>query len=103
MANAISTLQGVGSVGTNGPLPVDGARQAAIQGVAAKSAAAAQTATVPTDKAHLSSLGGLVAQASAGSDVRLDKVAALQQAISSGTYNVPAKAVASKIVDSLLG
>jgi flagellar biosynthesis anti-sigma factor FlgM len=50
----------------------------------------------------LSKLGGLVAQASAGPDVRLDKVAALQYSIASGTYNVPASAVASKIVDSLL-
>lgn len=52
------------------------------------------------DQATLSVAGGLVAQA--GSDVRLDKVQALQQTIAAGTYRVSASDVASKIVDSLL-
>ena len=35
--------------------------------------------------------------------VRADKVAQIQAALASGTYNVPASAVASKVVDSMLG
>jgi anti-sigma28 factor (negative regulator of flagellin synthesis) len=35
--------------------------------------------------------------------VRADKVASVQAAIAAGTYNVPASAVASKVIDSMLG
>jgi negative regulator of flagellin synthesis FlgM len=54
------------------------------------------------DQAELSSTGGLVAQALEGSDVRSAKVASLQQAIASGSYNVPSSDVADKIIQSLL-
>lgn len=54
------------------------------------------------DQATLSSMGGLVSQALAGSDVRMDKVAKLQQAIASGSYSVPSSDVAGKMIDSLL-
>jgi negative regulator of flagellin synthesis FlgM len=56
-----------------------------------------------SDQTSLSSAGGLVAQALEGSDTRSEKVASLQQAISSGTYNVPSSDVADKIIQSLLG
>jgi anti-sigma28 factor (negative regulator of flagellin synthesis) len=40
----------------------------------------------------------------AGEDgVRTDKVAGVQAAIAAGTYNVPTSAVASKMVDAMLG
>ena len=42
-------------------------------------------------------------QASAGSDVRTAKVAALQAAIAGGTYNVSAGDVADKLIENLLG
>jgi negative regulator of flagellin synthesis FlgM len=58
--------------------------------------------TSQADQTSLSSASSLVAQALRAPDVRADKVAALQQAINSGTYSVPASAVAGKIVDSLL-
>jgi flagellar biosynthesis anti-sigma factor FlgM len=48
------------------------------------------------------SAGGLAAQATDTSDVRLTRVAELRQAIASGSYNVPASAVANKMVESLL-
>ncbi len=54
------------------------------------------------DQTELSSTGGLVAQALESSDVRTAKVAALQQAIVTGTYNVPSSGVADKIIQSLL-
>jgi negative regulator of flagellin synthesis FlgM len=54
------------------------------------------------DQANLSSTGGLVAQALEGSDIRATKVASLQQAIATGTYNVSSSDVADKIIQSLL-
>ncbi len=69
----------------------------------AKNQAAPASSTLAGDQATLSSAGSTVSQASAGSDVRLDKVATVQAALASGTYNVPASAVASKVVDALLG
>ena len=55
-----------------------------------------------TDDANLSSAGGIVAQALEGSDVRTAKVAALQQAIADGSYNVSSSDVAEKVIQSLL-
>jgi negative regulator of flagellin synthesis FlgM len=54
------------------------------------------------DATSLSSASGLVSQSVAGSDVRADKVAALQQAIAAGTYKVSANDVATSIINSLL-
>jgi negative regulator of flagellin synthesis FlgM len=55
-----------------------------------------------TDEANLSSAGGIVAQALEGSDVRTTKVAALQQAIADGSYNVASSDVAEKMIETLL-
>ncbi|MEI9980114.1 MAG: flagellar biosynthesis anti-sigma factor FlgM [Edaphobacter sp.] len=55
-----------------------------------------------TDEANLSSTSGIVAQALGGSDVRTGKVAALQQAIAEGSYNVSSSDVAEKMIQSLL-
>jgi negative regulator of flagellin synthesis FlgM len=55
-----------------------------------------------TDEANLSSAGGVIAQALEGSDVRTDKVAALQQAIADGSYNISSSDVAEKMIKSLL-
>ena len=54
------------------------------------------------DQANLSVAGGLAAQGTTSGDVRLDKVAALQQQIAAGTYKIPASDVADKLVESLL-
>ena len=43
-----------------------------------------------------------MSQAASGEDVRTEKVAAVQAALAAGTYNVPASAVASKMVDAML-
>ncbi len=54
------------------------------------------------DQATLSSAASEVSDAAAGDGVRWDKVAQIQAALQSGTYFVPASAVASKVVDSML-
>ncbi|MEO6815999.1 MAG: flagellar biosynthesis anti-sigma factor FlgM [Edaphobacter sp.] len=54
------------------------------------------------DQTSLSSASGMIAQALQGPDVRLEKVAALQQAIASGTYSVSSSDVADKMIKSLL-
>jgi len=53
------------------------------------------------DNARLSSSAALVLQALSGSDVRTEKVAALQQSIAAGTYNIPAADVAGKLIGAL--
>lgn len=54
------------------------------------------------DQATFSQAATEVSQATDASAVRVDKVAAVQQAIASGTYNVSGTAVAGKVIDALL-
>jgi len=64
------------------------------------------TSTTPSsfdsDRATFSSAGSEVSQAASGEGVRADKVAAVQAALAAGTYSVPASAVASRVIDSML-
>lgn len=72
---------------------------------ASPSVHSAPTPDASADTAHLSSLSGQVTQAasaSGASDVRLDKVAAIQSALATGSYSVSAAQVASKLVDAML-
>lgn len=55
-----------------------------------------------SDRATFSSAGSEVSQSAGEDGVRMDKVAAVQAALAAGTYNVPASAVASKMVDAML-
>ncbi len=55
------------------------------------------------DHATLSSAASQAASATEDSAVRMDKVNAIQNALATGNYNIPASAVASKLVDSMLG
>lgn len=59
--------------------------------------------SLSADEATVSSAGTSVSQAASASDVRMNKVEAVKSAIASGTYSVASSAVASKVVDSLLG
>jgi negative regulator of flagellin synthesis FlgM len=68
-----------------------------------KSGAAAGGSGLGSDRATFSSAGSEVSQTAGDSAVRMDKVAGIQAALEAGTYNVPASAVASKVVDSMLG
>jgi flagellar biosynthesis anti-sigma factor FlgM len=65
--------------------------------------AAASPVAAGSDRATVSAVGNGIAQSSLDPDVRWEKVAAISQALADGTYNVPASAVASKMVDSMLG
>jgi negative regulator of flagellin synthesis FlgM len=55
----------------------------------------------PADQTSLSAAVGLVVQALEGSDVRAEKVASLQKAITAGSYSVRSSDVADKIIRSL--
>jgi flagellar biosynthesis anti-sigma factor FlgM len=68
-----------------------------------KSGAARENNPVSSDVATLSSAGSEVAQSAADDGVRMDKVSSIQAALAAGTYNVPASAVASRMVDAMLG
>ncbi|MGB6132049.1 MAG: flagellar biosynthesis anti-sigma factor FlgM [Acidobacteriaceae bacterium] len=67
-----------------------------------KSGAAAGQPENSVDVATLTSAGSVAAQSAPDSDVRMDKVTAVQQALAAGTYNVPASAVADKMIDQML-
>jgi negative regulator of flagellin synthesis FlgM len=83
-----------------------------ILGVAQPDTTAAQpksnaaTSTIPaawsSDQTTLSSVGSAVSSSSFDSGVRTDKVAAIQAALASGTYQVSASAVASSLVSSMM-
>ena len=60
------------------------------------------SSTSAFDRASLSANAVLMAQALSGSDVRTDRVAALQQSIAAGTYNVSSSDVADKVISALL-
>ena len=55
------------------------------------------------DQATLSSAASAASAVGPDSDVRMEKVAAIQQALVSGTYNVPASEVAGKMMDHMMG
>ncbi|MGA3371860.1 MAG: flagellar biosynthesis anti-sigma factor FlgM [Terracidiphilus sp.] len=68
-----------------------------------KGSAPAGGSGLGADRATLSSAGNEVSQMAGDAAVRMDKVAGIQAALAAGTYNVPVSAVASKVVDSMLG
>jgi negative regulator of flagellin synthesis FlgM len=63
----------------------------------------AEETALGSDRATLSSAGTGVSQASHEDGVRMDKVASIQAALATSTYEVPAAAVATKLVDVMLG
>jgi negative regulator of flagellin synthesis FlgM len=54
------------------------------------------------DRTRFSAAASLISQPASDSDVRYERVSALQQAISSGTYNVSASDVADKLIQTLV-
>jgi negative regulator of flagellin synthesis FlgM len=72
------------------------------QAAQAKGRSTASPSTLTSDQATLSSAGSEVSLTASDPGVRMDKVAAVQAALAAGTYDVPASAVASRVVDSML-
>jgi negative regulator of flagellin synthesis FlgM len=58
---------------------------------------------IESDRATVSSAGSEVSQAAHQDGVRMEKLASIQAAIAAGNYDVPAAAVATKVIDALLG
>jgi flagellar biosynthesis anti-sigma factor FlgM len=56
---------------------------------------------IADDAEQVGLAGMLISQASTGSDVRFEKVAALRQKMEAGTYSVPAENVAQKLMDEM--
>ncbi len=73
--------------------PVGGPKNGATQG----------TSALGADQATLSNAGSEVSLSAGTDGVRTEKVAAMQAALAAGTYDVPVSAVASKLVDAMIG
>ena len=67
-----------------------------------KGSTSAAGSSFDSDQATFSSAASEVSQTASGDEVRTDKVAAVQAALAAGTYSVPAAAVASRVIDSML-
>jgi flagellar biosynthesis anti-sigma factor FlgM len=80
-----------------------GVTQPATAAPQSKGPASAAGSALGSDMATLSSAGSEVSLTAAEPEVRTEKVVAIQAALAAGTYNVAASAVASKVVDSMLG
>lgn len=76
--------------------------EASVDTQAKSSTTAGGASGLGTDSATLSSAGSEVSLTAADDGVRTDKVVTIQAALASGTYDVPATEVASKVVDSML-
>ena len=57
---------------------------------------------IAMDAEKVSLAGALISQASRGSDVRFERVAALREAIAAGTYNVSSASLSDKLMSVLL-
>ncbi|SNS75518.1 anti-sigma-28 factor, FlgM family [Granulicella rosea] len=96
MSNGITNLQNLPGITVT---PAAG-KPTANSVLATPAAAPKQDQTSLSGASNL--LSKAVASSSSVSDVRFEKVAALQAAIADGTYSVSSHDVAAKIVDQLL-
>lgn len=69
----------------------------------ANSAVVSESSGIGADRATLSNAASEMAQSTGDDGVRMDKVNAVQAALADGTYAVSSSAVASKLVESMLG
>ncbi len=95
-SNAISSTQPIQTPITTSATKAETSTAASTdQGAAKGSIAEGDRTSLSTSSTHL-------VAALTTSDVRADKVASLQQAIASGSYNVSSSAIADKLLTSLL-
>ncbi len=99
ISNGIGSLQGLSNAVTPAPQTVPAGKDQQIK--TAVPVHAAPKVSQAVDQAVISTTSGLLTQALSASDVRLQKVLPLQQAIASGTYKVSSSDVAEKIIGSL--
>jgi negative regulator of flagellin synthesis FlgM len=99
--NAIGSVQQAANL--TGSFEVNSTTKAGSPRTAIRRESESAASLSQNDRTNLSSASGLVGQALAASDARLDKVAALQSVIAAGSYNVQSSDVADKIIYSLLG
>ena len=92
--NVQNNLQGLQQLFSSQEVPQTAGKTVASQAAEAKGSA---------DQATLSSAASAASAVAPDSDVRMEKVAAIQQAVMNGTYNVPASEVAGKMIDHMLG
>jgi negative regulator of flagellin synthesis FlgM len=91
-----SSLDGLKSLlGTGAPTPA-----AAPPG---RSGTASGSSGLGSDQVTFSSAASEVSQTATDPSVRMNKVAGIQAALAAGTYSVSASAVASRLVDAMLG
>jgi negative regulator of flagellin synthesis FlgM len=84
------------ALGVSQTSPVSGAQ-------AQPQAAFSATPSSIQDRTEVSTAASLAHQAMSVPDVRMDKVAAVQQALANGTYQVSAADVADKLVRQMTG
>ena len=90
--SGLDGLKSLLGVTQTGPAPSTGVRSGHV----------ADGSLLGSDRATLSNAGNEMAQTASDGGVRMDKVAGIQAALAAGNYNVPASAVASKMVDAMM-
>jgi len=99
--NGIGSAVGGTSQVTPASPPVAAGKEQQVK-TAAVAVSSVAKAGGAVDQTNISSTSELLAAALGGSDVRLEKVLPLQQAIANGTYKVSAEDVAEKLISSLI-
>ena len=88
-------------VGAVGGLPPSARPGLTVPGTRAAKPLSSGVGEIADDETQVSLAGMLISQASTGSDVRFEKVAALRRRIEAGTYDVDAEDVAEKLMDRM--
>lgn len=101
ISNGIGNLHGVLSTVAPTSATVQTGKEDQIKSSGALASGTPKAAQV-TDQTVISSTSELLAKALSGSDVRLEKIQPLQDAIAAGTYHVPSSNVADKLISALL-
>jgi flagellar biosynthesis anti-sigma factor FlgM len=72
-------------------------------GTSGRTEAKSTSSGLDGDQAQVSSAANMITLAASSSDVRMDKVQSVKGALDAGTYSVDPSAVASKMIDYMMG